>query len=91
MRYKDGTVRVRVSHAPNVDIRFGYWTMPNDSGKERWIVCKNLDEAIRVCQNYIGENELGGGNWTGGSVQQYINGQFVSKGRIAYNGRLFAN
>lgn len=45
----------------------------------------SLEEASKVCREYIAEHELGGGNWSGGFV-------FDGKEQIAYisyNGRIW--
>ena len=42
-----------------------------------------IEDCQRIVRNYIEENNLGGGNWTGGKV--YENG--VQIGYISYNGR----
>lgn len=49
-------------------------------------VVANLAEASLVCSDYIKENELGAGNWSGGDV--YLGYKLVA--RISYNGRVWA-
>lgn len=46
---------------------------------------KTLKEASVACSDYISENELGGGNWSGGNV--FLDGTLVA--RISYNGRIW--
>ncbi|WP_262298595.1 hypothetical protein [Microvirga sesbaniae] len=41
--------------------------------------------ASKACRDYIEENDLGGGNWTGGEIRE--NGQIV--GKVAYNGTIW--
>ncbi|QRM34780.1 hypothetical protein [Microvirga sp. VF16] len=41
--------------------------------------------ASKACRDYIEENDLGGGNWTGGEIRE--NGKIV--GRVAYNGTVW--
>ena len=45
----------------------------------------SIEECQSIVRNYIEENGLGGGNWTGGEV--FKNGEKV--GRISYNGRFW--
>lgn len=47
---------------------------------------RSLEEAITVCRNFIDDNELGGGNWSGGQVS-LVNGTPVAY--ISYNGRIW--
>jgi hypothetical protein len=51
----------------------------------RVVRCKSLEEAATQCQDYITYYQLGGGNWTGGSVRQ--GNKKVA--RISYNGRVW--
>lgn len=46
---------------------------------------ESLEEASKVCLNYIYEYELGGGNWSGGQV--YQSGKQVAY--VSYNGRVW--
>ena len=46
---------------------------------------RSLAEARERVQTFITENNLGGGNWSGGHVRQ--DGRFIA--RISYNGRLW--
>ncbi|WP_114947642.1 hypothetical protein [Microvirga calopogonii] len=41
--------------------------------------------ASKACRDYIEENDLGGGNWTGGAIRE--NGQLV--GKVGYNGTIW--
>lgn len=45
-----------------------------------------LPEASRACRAYIEENDLGGGNWSGGEVKDE-DGTVVA--RVSYNGRVW--
>ena len=47
------------------------------------VVADSIEECQRLVRNYIEDNYLGGGNWTGGRV--FENGKRV--GYISYNGR----
>ena len=47
--------------------------------------CGSLGECQRAAMDYRQAYELGGGNWTGGTVKK--NGQEI--GRISYNGRFW--
>lgn len=44
----------------------------------------SIAEASAACRKFIADNELGGGNWSGGDVQDEA-GKVVA--RISYNGR----
>jgi hypothetical protein len=77
-----GEYEVELSAAPNVDYDEddynGYIKIKKHKKK-----VSSIDEAILVVRNFISENDLGGGNWTGGDV--YKNGKKI--GAISYNGR----
>lgn len=45
-------------------------------------------EASKVCREFIKEYELGGGNWTGGTVIS-DKGEIIA--RVSYNGRVWDN
>jgi hypothetical protein len=47
----------------------------------------SLEEASQICQGYILEYELGGGNWTGGQVLDARTNEQV--GYISYNGKIW--
>lgn len=50
-----------------------------------WKPVGSLREASQACRNYIEDNELGGGNWSGGKVRRVSDGEVVAE--ISYNGR----
>jgi hypothetical protein len=52
----------------------------------RIVAAKDLAEASTLCRAYIGENDLGGGNWSGGLVLK--DGKEFAK--VSYNGRVWA-
>lgn len=52
---------------------------------DAWRVVGSIEEASDVCCNFIDENDLGGGNWSGGNV--FRDGEMVA--RISYNGRIW--
>ena len=85
---------VALSAVPNLDFvehdprhSGGYWGTHLSTVRipERRVPVGSLAEAVKVCQNFTRREELGGGNWTGGSV-------YDSKGKrvayISYNGRI---
>lgn len=74
-----------LSHAPNPDVRGGYWVAPLDSGTPTQIDVDSLADASLRCRRYIQNNELGGGNWTGGQV--FDEERLVAS--ISYNGRIW--
>lgn len=76
---------VTLSHAKNPDIIGGYWNVLPTEGRKK-VQVETLQEASRLCREYIDRNDLGSGNWTGGNVY---------KGRkkvayVSYNGRIWA-
>lgn len=48
--------------------------------------CDTITEAAQACRRYISENNLGGGNWTGGQVYHPVKGLIA---QISYNGRVW--
>ena len=52
----------------------------------RKVFVKSLEEASKVCTDWIRANDLGGGNWVGGTVRD-SDGAVV--GRVSYNGRFW--
>ena len=53
---------------------------------DQLIDVNTLKEASITCRQYIEENELGGGNWSGGQV--YQNNRLIAE--VSYNGRVWA-
>jgi hypothetical protein len=47
------------------------------------VECNNIEECQKIVREYIEDNLLGGGNWTGGAV--FYNNKQI--GYISYNGR----
>lgn len=47
----------------------------------------SLREAAACCRRYIDDNDLGGGNWSGGEVRRVETGEVVA--RVSYNGRVW--
>jgi hypothetical protein len=72
---------VTLSAGPNPDYENDMRRAP----KTR-VPVSSFEEASRVCQNFIREHELGGGNWTGGTVTD-AKGRVI--GRVSYNGRVW--
>jgi len=85
--------RVELSNAPNPDLqqrpgreRSGYW-QGGIPARSRSVPVASFAEASQVVQDYIRDNELGGGNWTGGRITDYATGKEI--GRVSYNGRVW--
>lgn len=78
---------LKLQHAPNPDLPGGYWSpeLVKDLPYQSFVNVTSLEEASKVCQEYIGKYDLGGGNWPGGLV--FSNGLKVA--RISYNGRIW--
>jgi len=78
-------MQVKLSHAPNPDVRGGYWEEPLDRGRAVRINVATLADAADACRAYIARNGLGAGNWTGGKI---TDGKKVV-GYVSYNGRVW--
>ncbi len=48
-------------------------------------VARTMEVAAALCEDYIQENDLGSGNWTGGEILE--DGRLVA--RVSYNGRIW--
>lgn len=79
-----GKYRVRLSSMGNPD--FGENPRCRKPGAEAncWKKVGSVAEASTVCRQFIADNELGGGNWSGGEIQD-ADGKVIA--RISYNGR----
>ena len=78
-------MHVLLSDAGNPD--FGQDPSRSLSGRRaRRVKVKDFAEASKVCTDYIKEHELGGGNWTGGQIEQ--DGKKVAA--VSYNGAVWA-
>ena len=51
-------------------------------------LAKTLSDCSKIARKYIEQENLGGGNWNGGSI---IDKSGKQLGRVAYNGRIFDN
>lgn len=51
----------------------------------RTVSVSSMEAASKVCRDYIGEHELGCGNWAGGEIVE--NGKTIAK--VSYNGRVW--
>jgi hypothetical protein len=49
------------------------------------VAVDDFPAASKACRDYIEENDLGGGNWTGGDIRE--NGKVVAK--VSYNGTVW--
>ena len=81
--------RVKLSHCKNPDLKTGYWDGKPEGKASRLAIAHSIDHASRIVRHYLDNNGLGGGNWNGGQVQEFINGEWTYIGYIAYNGRFF--
>lgn len=48
--------------------------------------CGSFEAASNICQEYIFQYEIGGGNWTGGQIYSDKGEQIA---RVSYNGRVW--
>jgi hypothetical protein len=51
---------------------------------DQTMVCSSIEDCQQCVRDYIDEYDLGGGNWAGGNVYEYLGEQI---GYISYNGR----
>jgi len=78
---------LQLDHAPNPDLRSGYWSAVDPSTRNQIVAVPTLADASLTALAYIVENDLGGGNWTGGTVHDQ-SGTVVAK--VSYNGCVWA-
>jgi hypothetical protein len=52
-----------------------------------WKTVDSVEAAQAAVRAYISENDLGGGNWSGGDVKNLETGDII--GSISYNGRFW--
>lgn len=79
-----GNFRVSLSNAGNPD-RGQDPTRPLWGVRPKSAIAQTMEVAAAICQNYIQENDLGSGNWTGGEILE--DGRLVAK--VSYNGRIW--
>ena len=79
-----GKYRVRLASCGNPD--YGQNPRCRMYGEEanRWQKVGSIAEASTACRKYIEDNELGGGNWSGGEI---MDDKKIVVARISYNGR----
>lgn len=58
--------------------------------KDSLQIIPDLSAAQRFCLSYIEENDLGGGNWSGGQVYTDENGMMQEVAQVSYNGRAWS-
>lgn len=71
---------VKLSSAPNPD-----FNQTESPAPTVMYPVHNLEEATRICRQYIETYQLGSGNWTGGQVIQ--DGQETH--HVSFNGRIW--
>lgn len=54
--------------------------------KNRTVTVASYKEASEVCSKFINDNDLGGGNWTGGEIYDDKNKVIA---HVSYNGRVW--
>lgn len=81
---EQGHFRVRLASVGNPDFGQNPRARKDGAVANRWQKVASIAEASAACRQFITDNELGGGNWSGGDVQD-ASGKVVA--RISYNGR----
>lgn len=81
---ESGQLRVRLASVGNPDFGQNPRARKYGAKANRWQKVNSIAEASAACRTFITDNELGGGNWAGGDVQDEA-GKIVA--RISYNGR----
>jgi len=76
---------LKLSHASNPDIDGGYWPGSNRSPNTT-VDVDSMANASLICRQYIEENGLGDGNWTGGQIFQ----EKEQVAQVSYNGRVWS-
>ncbi len=69
-----------------LDSRHGRHYQGNQPPRKLQVTVLTLADASAICRKYIDDNELGGGNWTGGQVFEGP----TQLARVSYNGRVWA-
>lgn len=62
-------MRVRLKAVGNPDFPRGH-PHREVSIPTTYVEVESLEEASRICREYIVENDLGGGNWAGGQQEE---------------------
>jgi hypothetical protein len=82
------SMKSKLIHAKNPDLRGGYWDEPIDP-KNTTAEITSLKEARKVYRDWIIKNGLGGGNLTMKSGQVTENDKVIA--RVSFNGRVWDN
>lgn len=85
MAHKHFALQVTLSSVPNRDFN-NRFEQQQKAIAPVYVVVANYAEASGVCRNFIADNDLGGGNWTGGQIRDEF-GDLI--GRVSYNGRVW--
>jgi hypothetical protein len=79
--------KVFLSNVGNPDFRQDAESSLPGTNSGYWAEAESLEDASRLCRDYIARFDLGGGNWNGGEVRDLASDQKV--GHISYNGRFW--
>jgi len=82
---KSAKYSVRLSNVGNPDFRQDPYKKLYDTSCH-WAFADTLKECSDLCLTYISMYDLGGGNWSGGTIK---NDQGFQIGRVSYNGRIW--
>lgn len=80
MKYK-----VKLSSVGNPDFGQNPNARKYGAEKNKFVACESFKQASELCIQFIRDNELGGGNWSGGLITE--SGKAVA--RVSYNGRVW--
>jgi hypothetical protein len=79
-------MKVLLSNRGNPDFRQDHTRNLLGTPKDKFVAVDSIEHASAACIQYIDENDLGMGNWTGGHV---VDEQMNLICYIGYNGRAF--
>ena len=80
-------MKLIMQHAPNPDIRGGYW-QDTDAPKNQMVEVATVKNAIKIFRDWIEINGFGSGNLTRKSGEVWADKKTLV-GRISYNGRFW--
>jgi hypothetical protein len=79
------SVKVFLSNVGNPDFHQNSDRPLSGTKSGFWVAVEDVRKASDVCQRYIADNDLGGGNWPHAEVRDVDTDELL--GHISYNGR----